>query len=591
MQDRQFEDRTFPAPLPWQQFKRPLVLAPHPDDEIFGCAGLMALWCRHGVTPQVIVLTDGQEQSSSAAHASRRAESMAAAAIVGHAVTFWGLPDRGLRCSEDLMQRLREAVQAHAPDVILCPDPHEPHPDHQATALALLWVMAGHPHPVDVCFYESGGTLAHCSHLVDITAVTACKNEALQTFTSQESAQPYRSRIMARDHFRALPLGPQAQAAEGFQYLPIAQVGWPAIVPMLDALFLHQRGLATLPEDIPLVSVLTRTIGDPLLEQAVACVFAQTYARIELIVVAAHGAHAPPQALAGKDLRWISQGQKLSRPVAANVALDAAQGQYCIFLDDDDLIAPQHIEKLVHALQRNPEACAAHTNVQVLDMNGKELLRYDRPYCAQRLVGSNVFPIHSVLFARSLVTALGCRFDEALPVLEDWDFWLQVSEHSTFIHVPGVSAIYRYRDRSALQNSAHVHHQAKWRAMVYSKWLSRWPQQNVADALAWYAAQLDHGEQSLAHARKEYATQAEQWQQRLQNMEAALAHSQNERVKYISDADTARAQAQAAHDAMELAQNEAENAHRALARILASRSWRLLEPARRLRRLVRGSAE
>jgi len=116
------------------------------------------------------------------------------------------------------MQRLRDAVQAHAPDVVLCPDPHEPHPDHQATALALLWVMAEHPHPVDVCFYESGGTLAHCSHLVDITAVVACKNEALRAFASQENAQPYCSRIMARDHFRALPLGPQAQAAEGFQY-------------------------------------------------------------------------------------------------------------------------------------------------------------------------------------------------------------------------------------------------------------------------------------------------------------------------------------------------------------------------------------
>jgi len=319
--------------------------------------------------------------------------------------------------------------------------------------------------------------------------------------------------------------------------------------------------------------------------------FAQTYARIELIVVAAHGALAPPQALMGKDLRWISQGQKLSRPLAANVALDAARGQYCIFLDDDDLIAPQHIEKLVHALQRNPEASAAHTDVQVLDMAGKELLRYDRPYCAQRLLGSNVFPIHSVLFARSLASTSGCRFDEGLPVLEDWDFWLQVSEHSTFIHEPGISAIYRYRDRSGLQNNADVHHQAKWRAIVYLKWLTRRPQQSVADALAWHAANLDHAEQSLAYARKDFAAQTKQWQQRLQHMEAALAHSQKELAKYISEADAARAQTQAAHDAMKLAQNEAENAHRALARILASRSWRLLEPARRLRRLVRGSAE
>jgi len=284
--------------------------------------------------------------------------------------------------------------------------------------------------------------------------------------------------------------------------------------------------------------------------------------------------------------------------MAANVALDAARGQYCIFLDDDDLIAPQHIEKLVHALQRNPEACAAHTDVQVLDMDGNELLRYDRPFCAQRLMGSNVFPIHSVLFARSLVTALGCRFDEALPVLEDWDFWLQVSAHSTFIHVPGVSGIYRYRDRSALQNSAHVHHQAKWRAMVYSKWLSRWPQQSVADALAWYAAQLDHGEQALDHSRKaldqshqEYTAQTEQWQQRLHHMEAKLEHSQKDLAQYIAEANAARTKAQEIYAAMQRAQHDAENARRALGNIMASRSWRLLEPVRRLRRLLGGSGK
>jgi len=247
MQDRQFEDQTFPAALPWQQFKRPLVLAPHPDDEIFGCAGLMTLWCQHGVVPQVIVLTDGQEQSSCAAHDSRRAESMAAAAVVGHAVTFWGLPDRGLRCSEALMQRLRDAVQAHAPDVVLCPDPHEPHPDHQATALALLWVMAEHPHPVDVCFYESGGTLAHCSHLVDITAVVACKNVSAARFCLARKCPALLFAHHGARSFSRPPSGPQAQAAEGFQYLPMAQMGWLAIVPMLDALFCTSAALQHFP--------------------------------------------------------------------------------------------------------------------------------------------------------------------------------------------------------------------------------------------------------------------------------------------------------------------------------------------------------
>ncbi|MDY0330463.1 MAG: glycosyltransferase family A protein [Thiomonas sp.] len=43
-------------------------------------------------------------------------------------------------------------------------------------------------------------------------------------------------------------------------------------------------------------------------------------------------------------VRLISQGNPLLRSAAANVGLDAAYGGYLIFLDDDDLFEPTHIE-------------------------------------------------------------------------------------------------------------------------------------------------------------------------------------------------------------------------------------------------------
>ena len=54
------------------------------------------------------------------------------------------------------------------------------------------------------------------------------------------------------------------------------------------------------------------------------------------------------------------------------------------------------------------------------------------------------------LYAADLVRRDGCRFDETLPVLEDWDFWLQVTQHTDVRHAPGISALYRYRDRAGL---------------------------------------------------------------------------------------------------------------------------------------------
>ncbi len=41
------------------QGRRPLILAPHPDDESLGCGGLIAAACAAGLAPEVVILTDG----------------------------------------------------------------------------------------------------------------------------------------------------------------------------------------------------------------------------------------------------------------------------------------------------------------------------------------------------------------------------------------------------------------------------------------------------------------------------------------------------------------------------------------------------
>lgn len=570
MLDRQFENRTFPELLPLHRFKRPLVLAPHPDDEVFGCGGLMATWSRLGVQAQVVVLTHGEAQD---AGQDRKAESLAAAAILGNATTFWDFPDRGIRCSEALVARLANFIETSGFDIVFCPALHEPHPDHQATALAVLWCLGRLKQPVEVCFYESGDALVHCTHVVNITPVASLKDQALGAFVSQESAQPYRSRIAARDHFRAMSLGPDALAAEGFQWLPLPSQGWPALIPALDPLFLHSRHQAVLPEDLPLVSVLVRTVGDPMLEQAVASVRAQTYPCIELVVVAAHGVHdAPPwlQTSSSPGTKWVCPGGKRNRPEAANAALDAANGRYCLFLDDDDLIAPGHIEKLVDRLRSSPLACAAHTDTQVINHEGVEILRYEKPYSAQRLACTNIFPIHSVLFTRDLATLHGCRFDESLPVLEDWDFWLQVSEHTEFLHIPGLSAVYRYRDRSQLvSDTLHSHHHRHWRHQVSRKWLTRLPADRISEAMAWHAEHLDHCEQQLEFSKKTHACAIDELQRQLASTEASLSYVQQQLTQCSTERDTAL---------------------QALASIYASRSWKLLDPLRWLKRKLHGTA-
>lgn len=62
---------------------------------------------------------------------------------------------------------------------------------------------------------------------------------------------------------------------------------------------------------------------------------------------------------------------------------------------------------------------------------------YDTSFDRERrsAVGNDI-PIHAVLFSRQVV-ALGCRADAQFVMYEDWDFWLQVSSYTPFLHVPG----------------------------------------------------------------------------------------------------------------------------------------------------------
>ncbi len=122
-----------------------IVFSPHPDDETIGVGGYIAESIQQGADVRIVLVTDGNKHHNEAV---RYAEFRKATAILGVNETdlvFMGLRDGSLRelSEATLSARLKEQLDAYAPDIVVYPCTQDFHPDHSATGRAMVKILAG----------------------------------------------------------------------------------------------------------------------------------------------------------------------------------------------------------------------------------------------------------------------------------------------------------------------------------------------------------------------------------------------------------------------------------------------------------------
>ena len=223
--------------------KRLLVLAPHPDDEVFGCGATLAAMARSGAEIRVLVLTDGvlvhefsnlpeaeAERQRQARIELRRSESLRAAKCLGYGEPeFMGWQDGGLlndgtpdaqTVDAERIRQLKEMVQEWRPDLLLTPSVWEMHRDHRAVAQWGLLLLSCAPEKASLAFYEVGVPLLP-THFIDVTELYPIKEEAMDCFTSQLAIQAYAEQIGGLNRFRSYTLGPSVTHAEAFHLVGV----------------------------------------------------------------------------------------------------------------------------------------------------------------------------------------------------------------------------------------------------------------------------------------------------------------------------------------------------------------------------------
>jgi LmbE family N-acetylglucosaminyl deacetylase/glycosyltransferase involved in cell wall biosynthesis len=444
---------------------RILVVAAHPDDEVLGAGGTLALSAEHAEAVRVWIATDGGAQEGAEGEAAaygelRREESRVAARALGLSDPLFGaLPDRHLaERPRELDTALASLLSDFQPDLVFCPSPVEIHPDHRALAEALYErVAASRPGDSDhgrfrdlrLAFYEISHPLLP-NTLVDITAAAERKERALEAFVSQQAVRDYAGAVGGLNAYRRLTLDGSGPV-EAFRVIAYPELSTrsleefrrsigPAVVA--DG----ERGTAP-------VSVVVRTRNRPaLLAESLESLRAQTARPAQVVIVNDGG--APVEDIAARfrdafEVALAERSDRVGRSQAANSGVEAANADLVAFLDDDDRCFPDHFERLLRAFRGGPEPVvysdAATVVYERKDDAWEERVRtlqYSLDFDPDYLLLANYIPLHTLLMPRALYGKAG-GFDPELEYSEDWDFLIRLSFETSFRHIRAVTCEYR----------------------------------------------------------------------------------------------------------------------------------------------------
>jgi peptidoglycan/xylan/chitin deacetylase (PgdA/CDA1 family) len=214
----------------------------------------------------------------------------------------------------------------------------------------------------------------------------------------------------------------------------------------------------------PKVSIVIPAFNaEKTLGRALDCLQRQTCSAWEAIVVddgSTDGTAALMRAASLRDHRVRSIAQANAGVSAArNAAISLAQAEWLVFLDADDYLSSDYLEKMLGTLSLDADAqvvcCGyARTNSQggvlltgVPDFEGNPFACF-----AHRSMGT----IHSFMVRRSLVVEVG-GFDSSLATCEDWDLYQRIFRTGAkLVQTSEILAFYESRPGSLSKSAASM---------------------------------------------------------------------------------------------------------------------------------------
>ena len=186
--------------------KKILIIAPHPDDEIFCCSSILMNYAKQC---DVVLLTYGEKGNriwSKRRTAEVRKEEFRRVmnCFNIHKCFELKLPDGNVEEKSSMLRR----IPYWQYDYIFLPNRYDSHNDHSCVYSVVSKEVHKRKWKGKLFEYEMWGMLRRPSHYIDITDKIDRKKELMALYKSQEMYVDYCSRILALNYFRAIEVPP-----------------------------------------------------------------------------------------------------------------------------------------------------------------------------------------------------------------------------------------------------------------------------------------------------------------------------------------------------------------------------------------------
>jgi LmbE family N-acetylglucosaminyl deacetylase len=179
-----------------------LVIAAHPDDELLGCGGTIALHTRRGDRVRTVIACEGEslrgvEQSSGDVH-----HAEAAAAVLGvESVDILGFPDQRLDTLTltEIITPIEQTIAAFRPDIVYCQYGGDVNRDHQLLFEAILVATRPTEEFISAVYAFDTASSTEWAYprsfmpdtWVDISSTLSVKLKAMSCYESELRAYPH----------------------------------------------------------------------------------------------------------------------------------------------------------------------------------------------------------------------------------------------------------------------------------------------------------------------------------------------------------------------------------------------------------------